>query len=60
MVWLARAIPVAVIGQQTATVARELGFAVAVEPTEATLEAMVAAITDYCHDLDTRNPPPSP
>jgi len=57
---LARAIPVAVIGQQTATVARELGFTVAVEPTEATLEAMVAAITNYCHELDTRNPPPSP
>jgi uroporphyrinogen III methyltransferase/synthase len=57
---LARAIPVAVIGQQTATAAREQGFTVAVEPTEATLEAMVAAITDYCDKLDTRNPPHSP
>ena len=57
---LARAVPVAVIGQQTARAARELGFTVAVEPTEATLEAMVAAITDYCHHLDTQHPPPSP
>jgi uroporphyrinogen-III synthase len=51
---------VAVIGQQTATAVRELGFTVAVEPAEATLEAMVAAITDYCHGLDHQHPPPTP
>jgi uroporphyrinogen III methyltransferase/synthase len=43
----AQAIPVAVIGQQTARAARELGFTVAVEPPAATLEAMVAAIANY-------------
>jgi len=44
---LARMIPAAVIGPQTAATARELGFTVAIEPAEATLEAMVAAIADY-------------
>ncbi|TLM62811.1 MAG: uroporphyrinogen-III C-methyltransferase [Deltaproteobacteria bacterium] len=44
---VARAIPVAVIGPQTAATARELGFTVAVEPAAATIEALVAAIVDY-------------
>ncbi len=43
----ARRVPAAVIGPQTAAAARELGFTIAVEPAEATLEAMVAAIVDY-------------
>ncbi|NJC88401.1 MAG: uroporphyrinogen-III C-methyltransferase [Desulfuromonas sp.] len=43
----ARSLPSAVIGPQTAATARELGFTVAIEPAEATLEAMVAAIVDY-------------
>ena len=43
----AREIPVAVIGPQTAQTARKLGFTVAIEPPEATLEAMVTAIIDY-------------
>lgn len=52
---LAHAIPVAVIGPQTAATARELGFKVAVEPGEATLEALVAAIVDYFQDVTTRD-----
>jgi uroporphyrinogen III methyltransferase/synthase len=43
----ARTVPAAVIGPQTAAAARELGFTVAVEPAEATLEAMVEAIVEY-------------
>jgi uroporphyrinogen III methyltransferase/synthase len=43
----ARTVPAAVIGPQTAATARELGFTVVVEPAEATLEAMVAAIIEY-------------
>jgi uroporphyrinogen III methyltransferase/synthase len=43
----ARTVPVAVIGQQTATAARECGFLVAVEPAKATIDSMVAAIADY-------------
>jgi uroporphyrinogen III methyltransferase/synthase len=50
---VARAIPVAVIGPQTAATARELGFTVAVEPAEATLEAMIEAIIAYFNE--TRN-----
>lgn len=49
----ARTIPVAVIGPQTAATAKELGFTVAVEPAEATVEAMLAAIVDYFNE--TRN-----
>jgi uroporphyrinogen III methyltransferase/synthase len=58
---LARTIPVAVIGPQTAATASELGFTVAVEPAEATLEAMVEAIVDYFSEMriipkcETRN-----
>jgi uroporphyrinogen III methyltransferase/synthase len=44
---LARTVPVAVIGPQTAATARELGLTVAIEPSEATLEAMLKAIVDY-------------
>jgi uroporphyrinogen III methyltransferase/synthase len=55
----ARSVPVAVIGPQTALVARELGFTIAVEPQEATLEAMLAAIIDYFHGLPPQ-PAPSP
>ena len=44
---LARTVPAAVIGPQTAIAAGELGFTVAVQPHEATLEAMVAAIVEY-------------
>ena len=55
----AREIPVAVIGPQTADAARKLGFTVAVEPAEATLEAMVAAIVDYFHGRHAQ-PAPSP
>jgi len=47
---LARAVPAAVIGPQTAAAATELGFTVAVEPAEATLEAMIEAIVDYFSD----------
>lgn len=53
----AQAIPVAVIGQQTAAAARELGFTVAVEPAEATLDAMLAAIVEY---FQTLTPEPAP
>ena len=60
----AQAIPVAVIGQQTARAARELGFTVAVEPPTATLEAMVAAIVNYFLGQQgqpaTSPPPPAP
>jgi uroporphyrinogen III methyltransferase/synthase len=55
----AQAVPVAVIGPQTAAAARELGFSVAVEPAAATQDAMVTAIVDYFHGR--QNPPaPSP
>lgn len=52
---LACSVPVAVIGPQTANTARQLGFTVAVEPAEATLEALLAAIVDYFHGLDTQD-----
>lgn len=44
---LARGIPVASIGPLTSATARNLGFNVAVEPQNATLDEMVAAIRDY-------------
>jgi uroporphyrinogen III methyltransferase/synthase len=50
---VARTVPAAVIGPQTAATARELGFTVAVEPSEATLEAMTQSIVDYFHGLHT-------
>jgi uroporphyrinogen III methyltransferase/synthase len=53
----ARAIPVAVIGQQTAAAAGELGFTVVVEPAEATLEAMIAAIIAHFQGLQASQPP---
>jgi len=53
----ARTVPVAVIGQQTAIAARDLGFTVAVEPAEATLEAMVAAIVAHFQGLPASQPP---
>jgi uroporphyrinogen III methyltransferase/synthase len=43
----ALAVPAAVIGQQTAAAARDLGFTVVVEPANATLESMVQAIVGY-------------
>lgn len=43
----ARAIPVAVIGPQTAAAARKHGFMVAVAPAAATLDELLAAIVDY-------------
>jgi len=51
----ARRVPAAVIGPQTAAAARELGFTIAVEPAEATLEAMVGAIVDYFQRLATQH-----
>lgn len=56
----ARRIPVAVIGPQTAAAARELGFTVAVEPVEATVPAMIAAIADYYRPGSTAPAPASP
>jgi uroporphyrinogen III methyltransferase/synthase len=55
----ARRVPAAVIGSQTAGAAKELGFTVAIEPQEATLDAMLAAIVDYFHGLPPQ-PAPSP
>lgn len=43
----AGSVPVAVIGPQTAAAARELGFTVAIEPTESTLDAMLQSIVEY-------------
>jgi uroporphyrinogen III methyltransferase/synthase len=50
----ARAIPVAVIGPQTAAAARQLGFTVVVEPTDATVEAMIETITVYFQHINTQ------
>jgi len=55
----ARAVPAAVIGPQTAATARELGFTIAVEPPEATQEAMTQAIVNYFHGLQPCQPPVS-
>jgi len=44
---LARAIPVASIGPLTSQTARQLGFQVAIEPQDSTLEDLIAAIQDY-------------
>jgi uroporphyrinogen III methyltransferase/synthase len=58
---LARTVPAAVIGPQTAAAARELGFTVVVEPAEATLEAMVDAVIRHFQGLLASQPPaPSP
>lgn len=55
----ARSVPAAVIGPQTAIAAKEFGFTVVIEPQEATLDAMLAAIVDYFHGLPSQ-PAPSP
>lgn len=50
----AQTIPVAVIGPQTAATAGEFGFTVAIEPAEATLEAMIEAITAYFQNVSAQ------
>ena len=54
---LARRVPAAVIGPQTADTARQLGFSVAVAPAEATIDAMVAAIVSYFQGLPAQPAP---